>query len=348
MKNTDSITLPHLIGYLKKCITLLFVPTLLILLICYSQASFADAGCKVTQPNGAILFGHISSLNMMGKEQTASTTDMGLNCGGGLLSLLAITGQINALISTANNAKLKDKNGNSVPYNMYSTPDYKNKIEPNSVVNYYNRTILGLLGLGNTNSVNIPLYLKIEPSNYNLAAGIYTDTITVNWDWDVCTGISIGIICLGRNKGKTTWVGNVSLVVENDCIVNAPDINFGAAPLTSSFNPITQTITIYCTKGTDYSVGLSNGANNNNNQRRLTFNQNYLNYEIYQGSTNKLRWGFNALERRFSTGADINPGSGSGTNATMQGFVYQAAILAGQATPPAGVYTDTIILDIAF
>ncbi|WP_392562991.1 spore coat protein U domain-containing protein [Orbus sturtevantii] len=346
MKNAYSPKWPSKRCQLKRNILILLI--LFTSLLCYSRYSAAAPGCQVTQSVGQISFGNIPSLNMVNKRQTASATDIGLTCGGGLLSILANTDKINAVISTTNNATLKNSNGSSIPYAMYRTSNYENKIAPNSVFNYNNPVILGLLGLGNSNSINIPIYLKIDPATYNLAAGTYTDSITVNWDWDVCAGINALGICLGRSRGKSTWLGNVSLVVQNDCMVNAPDINFGSAPLSSSFNPVTQTITIYCTKGANYSVGLSNGANNSNTQRRLMFNSNYLNYEIYQGSTNKLRWGKSSGERRLSTGADINPGQGSGVSTSMQGFIYQAAILQGQATPPAGVYTDTVILDITF
>lgn len=310
--------------------------------------ALADAGCTATTSSGQISFGQVSSLNIRNSQQSASTKDMGLNCGGGILSLLSVTGKISAHITTSNTAVLKNQLGDSMPYSMYMTPDYQYQIQPNTTVDYYNGTILGLLGLGNSNSVSIPLYLRTNSGTFNLRAGTYTDTITVNWDWKVCKGVSILFICLGYSQGQATWVGHVSLNVQNDCMINAPDINFGSVPLTSSFNPVSQTISIYCTKGTSYSVGLSNGSNVSGNQRRLAYNGHYLNYEIYQGSTSNLRWGTSGSERRFSANADINPGVGSGSNSLIQGFIYQAIILPGQATPPAGTYTDRIILDISF
>jgi spore coat protein U-like protein len=68
---------------------------------------------------------------------------------------------------------------------------------------------------------------------------------------------------------------------------------------------------------------------------------NYMSYDIYKEATGN-RWG------------------GSGTNAgparrrprsvptVLRTYNYTAKVLTNQATPPAGTYTDTLIVDVAF
>lgn len=75
---------------------------------------------------------------------------------------------------------------------------------------------------------------------------------------------------------------------------------------------------------------------------------NYLNYEIYRGSSVSAgRWGSAvAAERRSSASADSNPGVYD--TATLQGYTYRAVIDPAQTTPVAGNYTDTVIVDIVF
>ncbi|MNP86149.1 hypothetical protein D3C76_1862130 [compost metagenome] len=50
--------------------------------------------------------------------------------------------------------------------------------------------------------------------------------------------------------------------------------------------------------------------------------------------------------RRASSDADINPGAGTGTGSQV--FNYNAKVYSDQATPPAGTYLDSVILDVQF
>lgn len=137
----------------------------------------------------------------------------------------------------------------------------------------------------------------------------------------------------------------VSVTITNDCKVTASDINFASAPIVSAFSTVSNTINVTCTKGTPYTVGLSDGNSVSAGQRRMASGANYLSYEVYQGSST-VRWGSATGQRRASSGADILPGPGTGN--TVQGFNYNARVLTGQTTPPAGTYTDILVLDVAF
>ena len=50
--------------------------------------------------------------------------------------------------------------------------------------------------------------------------------------------------------------------------------------------------------------------------------------------------------RRASSTAEVNPGNGLGTGSQI--FNYNAKIYTDQATPPAGAYTDSVVLDVGF
>lgn len=73
---------------------------------------------------------------------------------------------------------------------------------------------------------------------------------------------------------------------------------------------------------------------------------NYLRYELYKTATSADRWGAVGAARRSSASADTNAGIYDST--TTQGYSYRAAILPGQITPPAGSYSDTVRIDVAF
>src|SRR5690606_24267530 len=135
---------------------------------------------------------------------------------------------------------------------------------------------------------------------------------------------------------------NLTLVVENDCVLNAPALDFGAAPLAASFPEVTRTITVKCTTGSAYTVGLGDGNHFSAGSRRMRrgATSDYLRYEIYQGVGTNDRWGSTPGERRSSAGADANPGVYDAT--TEQGFTYRARVDPSQDTPATGVYTDNI------
>lgn len=207
----------------------------------------------------------------------------------------------------------------------------------------------------------VPVYFRTTPAT-GLAAGSYTGSVSLRWYFSVCTLGAVACLAYSNSPGATrnifgvlsNWGSgvpvtiNVSLTVENDCIITAPDLAFGAAPLAVTFNPVTRTISIRCSAGAAYTVGLDNGANASGSKRRMRrgATSDYLTYEIYRDTITTDRWGNVGAERRSSTSADSNPGIYNGS--TLQGFSYRAAIDPAQPTPPAGTYTDTIILDVTF
>ncbi|WP_392566079.1 spore coat U domain-containing protein [Utexia brackfieldae] len=320
---------------------------LLLLLYSITNVAYAATCAATTTSGGTLSYGSASSISIQTAQRATSTSNAGLQCGGALLSLL---GQqyVRATINTTNKGLLKNSQGDSIPYQIYADANYQNEIVPGTTFYYLTPSLIDLLGLFGGNTKNIPMYFRTQTGTYNLRADTYTDTISVTWQWYFCSISITPLICINPTSGATTWTAVLSLTVTNDCIINAPDINFGSKPLATLFPSVSQSVSVYCTKGSTYSIGLNNGSNALGQQRRLAFNGNFLNYEIYQGNSGTLRWGTLAAERRSSANADVNPGSGSGVSSSTQGFVYRAMILPNQTTPPAGTYTDTIIIDVAF
>lgn len=79
-------------------------------------------------------------------------------------------------------------------------------------------------------------------------------------------------------------------VTPPDCMITAPDIDFGSSPLVAGFEPVSQVISLTCTKNSSFSIGLNDGLNASGGQRRMISSGHYLEYEIYKSSTME-RWG---------------------------------------------------------
>ena len=209
-------------------------------------------------------------------------------------------------------------------------------------------------------SNSVPIYVSTTPTA-GLSAGTYTGTVSLRWYFSVCTVGVLTCITTSQSPGfqrpilftPLNWGTGVpvtitlNLTIEEDCRITAPDLDFGAAPLAGSFDPVTRTISIRCSAGASYSVGLSDGDHFSAGSRRMrSAAGDFLRYEIFKGLSGSNRWGVAGTERRGSETADINPGIHDGS--TLQGFSYRGVVDAAQPTPPGGSYTDTIVLDVAF
>lgn len=304
--------------------------------------AWALCGVVATAPAA---FGSINSTLVRTTVQNASTTNAGLQCTGSLLSLLVSTDHIYATI-TATTGGLVGPTGDVIPYTIYANNTTSYPITRGTQFDFARNNLADALGLLNGNTPKtVPLYLRTVVGA-NVAAGTYTETLNIAWAWNYCSGIGLGSICLGRDTGSGNQTVTVTLTVTNDCQITTPNISFGSAPVVAGFATVNQSVSLSCTKGSAYTVGLDDGQNVSGGRRRMkSGTSNYLGYDIFK-SAGTTRWGSVGAARRSSSDADVNPGNGTGTGSQV--FNYNAKVYTDQATPPAGSYLDNVILDVAF
>jgi len=312
------------------------------LLLLQAGSAWALCSSVATAPAG---FGTVSSMVVLSTVQNASTTNSGLQCTGSLLTLLSSNDHFYATI-TSSTAGLVGPTGDVIGYTLYADNTTRYPITRGVRFDFARNGILDLLGLLNgTTPKAVPLYLRTQVGS-NVAAGVYRETLQIFWDWNYCSGIGVGSICLGRDIDKGTQTLNVTLTVSNDCQITTPNISFGSAPVVAGFGTVNQNVSVSCTKGSTYTVGLDDGQNVSGGRRRMKSSaNNYLAYDIFK-SAGAVRWGSVSSARRASSDADVNPGAGTGTGSQV--FNYNAKVYTDQATPPAATYTDSVILDVQF
>lgn len=322
-----------------------FVFAALMLLTMIGLPGRAEAAC--TASSGSVNLGsNVSSFTVATTAQNASGST-GFSCTGSLLSLIS-TNTITATITAATNSQgtqprlYNSVSNDYIPYLICQNSNCASTYAVGSQITWSSTTFAGILGLFNASGGTLPIYIQTVPGTH-VAAGTYTSTITLNWIWHLC---ALGVLnaCV-YDDGTATSTVAVTMTVSADCAISAPPVSFGSAAFVGSFDPVAQTLTIRCSKDSAYTVGIDNGQNFSAS-RRLASAGNYIAYEIYfpQGSQN--RWGSLGAERRSSSAATTNAGIYTGT--TSQTFTYGAQILTGQTTPPPGVYTDTLAVDVQF
>lgn len=303
--------------------------------------AWAKCTSVVTAPAA---FGSLNSTQVRSTVQMASSTNSGLQCNGSVVSVLSSTDSFKIKI-TATTSGLVGPTGDVIPYTLYADATTSYPITRGSAFEYRSTGILDLLGLLNGTPRNVPLYMRTQVGS-NVAAGAYQETLNVEWAWDYCEGIGLGGLCIGRDTGSGSKTLTVSLTVTNDCQITTPDISFASAPVVAGFGTVSQNLSVSCTKGSDYTVGLDDGKNVAGGRRRMkSAANNYLAYDIFK-SAGAQRWGSLGAARRASADADVNPGAGTGTGSQV--FNYNAKVYTDQATPPAGSYADSVILDVQF
>lgn len=308
----------------------------------------AWAACHLAASAPTASFGNVSSFAVAASaQQTSAAPGAGVRCTGSLLGIIVANDRVDATLSSANGGDLVSSGGDRIGYDLFADAARQEQLQLGVAYNYYNSYLLGLLGILGGTAADMPMYVRTRPGTAgNIAAGSYSDTLTIGWDWSVCSGVGLIGICLGRDTGSGTSVVTLILEVSPDCAINAPDLDFGSAPLVAGFSPTTRTIMIRCTKGESYDVGLSDGSHARGGQRRMQAGGNFLAYELYKGVSGIQRWGSQGSQRRGSSEAETNPGSADGQN--DQGFVLRGVIDQNQPTPPAGIYTDMVVVDVEF
>ena len=100
----------------------------------------------------------------------------------------------------------------------------------------------------------------------------------------VIAAVVASLTALKAQAGTATANLAVSMQINASCTINAASLNFaataGTALVASNVNAST-TVSVTCTSGSPYSIGMDNGANASGSQRRMKNGANFLNYSLY-------------------------------------------------------------------
>ena len=309
---------------------------LLALLALCSFASASEAGCSTSST--ALAFASSSSYAVLAGSVVQVSGTAGLSCSGSALSVLGGS-YARATITSANNFKLSAGASDAIPYQVSADSGGTVVFTQGGTVDYFSSSTLGLGG-SNASAFNSSLYAKLTAAP-NIAAGSYTDTLTVSWDYSICSGVQVGGVCTTYEKSKVTDTVTVTLIVGRDCRISAPNVSFGTVALVSQFPSISQAALVDCTKGAAYNIAFSSGQNGSARPwRAMTDGAGHkLQYNIYRTDGTTIWDETNPL-------ASATLGTGSTTQFQLQSYLVK--VNAAQAAPPAGSYSDTINVVVSF
>ncbi|MBB4858903.1 hypothetical protein HNO88_002229 [Novosphingobium chloroacetimidivorans] len=187
---------------------------LLATLLAFSAGS-AQA-CTAT-PSLATDFGTFSAQSVKQAAIPSQFSRAGLTCPTSAIVLLGIN-YIRAKFQSKNGMKLMNGT-NAIAYAASADPGGAAAFTQNGTIDYMQNNLLNVLGLLGGSNADLPIYVK--PSGGALPPpGIYTDRITMTWNWYLCPGVNALLICLGTPVQGT----NVITVVEVTMTVGAKSV----------------------------------------------------------------------------------------------------------------------------
>lgn len=140
---------------------------------------------------------------------------------------------------------------------------------------------------------------------------------------------------------------NVQIVITESCTISttAPtDIDFLSHARSTGAPAAAQgTLTVNCSTGTPYQIGLNGGTNSSGTatapvagDRRMSSGSGFVPYDLYQDASFATFWG-------NTEGTDMMPGTGTASNQThtVYGRVPSTDF-------PAGTYTDTVTARVVY
>ncbi len=125
----------------------------------------------------------------------------------------------------------------------------------------------------------------------------------------------------------------------SDCTVSATGVDFGVVGLLEVAVESTGEISVNCTSGLAYTVGLDGGqATAGPSGREMSATTSSLPYGLYKDSARSQLWG--------EEGDSAGPVSGTGDGSTQALPVYGR--IPSQSAPVPGTYTDTITVTVTY
>jgi len=154
--------------------------------------------------------------------------------------------------------------------------------------------------------------------------------------------LSIVTTCLlsayGAQAATDTVNLNVKVTITATCDIHSvpsTDVDFGSIASTATDTDAAGALSVNCTPGTDYTIGLDAGENFGGGERRMIKGTDYVAYELYRDGARSQVWG-NDLAGSLS-----GTGTGSDQNIPVYGRI-------ATANSPAGDYADVVIATVTY
>ena len=287
-------------------------PALLFLLVCGAQLALA-ASCSISATN--IVFGSYTGASTINVTGTLT-----VNCTANSAYYITLNAGLHG--GSVTTRKMLGSNSVLLGYGLYTDAGH--------TLNWGNTAGTSpATGTGNGHAQTVTIYAQLPSNQYAPGGGdnnSYSDTIQA------------AIVSPTGAFTTATVNFNISATGSAACALTASSLNF--ANYTGALLNATSTISVTCTNGTTYNVGLNAGTATGATvtKRSMTGPASaLLGYKLFSNSSHTINWG-------NTVGTDTVAGRGTGTG---QFLTVYGQIPAGESAS-LGTYTDTITATITY
>jgi hypothetical protein len=196
----------------------------------------AWAACTVSDtPNTSL--GTYSSPALQKSAAAYARVSAGFDCQDALLSLLS-NNTLSVTATSTTNFKLKLTGGtDTADYVLAADAGGTTPIAAGIRFFYLRGSLVNLAGLLGNSTRNVQIYVK-PSATATLAAGTYTGSFKLAWDWNLCTSLS-AVVCTGYTQSATpvTATVSVSMVVTSRPVAVVITTRTTYDPISSTNNP---------------------------------------------------------------------------------------------------------------
>lgn len=182
------------------------------------------------------------------------------------------------------------------------------------------------------------IYARILGNQPTTPGGFYTSLFSgAQARFNAASFTLVAPACTAVTSNPVTPTFSVNASVDRTCTVTAQDLDFGRHGVLRTQTDASSQLTVSCTSGLPYTVGLNGGSTNQApTARRMSGNGQFITYGLYRNSARSLPWGDTAGTMIGGTG------TGVGQNLAVYGRVPV------QTTPSPGLYSDTVAVTVTY
>ena len=159
----------------------------------------------------------------------------------------------------------------------------------------------------------------------------------------------LGLLLIpAADAATSTATLTVQITITAACNINASTLDFGSnagtALLAGNLTAST-TVSVTCTNGSPYSIGMNNGANASGSQRRMINGANFISYDLYTDAGHANAWttASNSTTCTSANSCALGTGNGSAQSTNIYGVVPSVAV-----APAAGSYSDSVTMTVTY
>jgi spore coat protein U-like protein len=306
-------------------------------ILLFPGAAMSYPACSITITS--IAFGNIDVTTGSVVDTTATLT---VTCSGGANGSDRLCVSIGAGSSgDSTSRKLNGPSGATLRYDLYSDSGRTTKWGSwNTGYDTSGQQVDAAKGA----TTNLTVYARIFGSQQTAAVGSYSSSFTGDpyLEYD-----DAGSSACPTGSQTASTSATATATVTGNCTVSASAMSFGTSSSPISANvDATGTITVLCSNGAAYSLGLDNGTNFSGSTRRMRLGatSNYVSYGLYTDTGRSLAWTTTTSTTSCTGGTNTcSLGTGTGANQTVTVYGRVPA-----QTPAVGSFTDTVVVTVTY